>query len=196
LDGLRDVDVCNAFADAHGGLHPGDRGLYWHIWETSRAKHLGDPAVRTLDTPHSVLVSGRDPYKENAAINGEYVVDRFVEGLPAYRKPGTRHVIRYWPSEDRWLIDLKDDVHGGDVANAYADARGAQHPGFVELQWHVWESALRRHMLDEDILVEAVEAFGIYSVMQDNNDDPGLDAGYTGPQVQEWSPSLSPRAGF
>jgi len=157
LEGLRDVDVCNAYAEAAGGHeHPGDLKIVWHIWETSRGRHLTDPSVRTLTAPHWVRIVGRDPHKENSSINGDYELVNVVEGKAAYKKEGGNHVIRYWPSEDRWIVDLEAGFHGGDVANAYADAKGAEHPGNCELVWHVWETARGRHVADEDCIAEAV----------------------------------------
>jgi len=64
-------------------------------------------------------------------------------------------VIRYWPGEDRWIIDLEAGFHGGDIANAYADAKGAETPGNSELLWHVWETSRGRHVADEDVIAEA-----------------------------------------
>lgn len=159
LDGLQNSDCCNGYAEAHGGFeHPGDGQLMWHIWETSRGRHLADPAVRTLVAPHTVVVSGRDPYKENCGMNGEYHIIGLIEGRPAYQQPETDYTVRYWPSEDRWLIDLENSIHGGDVANAYADARGAEHPGNTDLLWYIWETSRGRHVSDEDVLLQAVEA--------------------------------------
>ena len=36
--------------------------------------------------PHYVRISGRDGYKENSSINGEYELVKIVEGKPAYKK--------------------------------------------------------------------------------------------------------------
>lgn len=157
LDGLRDADVCNAYAEAGGEHeHPGDLKIVWHIWETSRGRHLTDPTVRTFVAPHWVRIMGRDPYKENSSINGDYELVNIVEGKAAYKKEGNDHVIRYWPGEDRWIIDLEAGFHGGDIANAYADAKGAEDPGNTELLWHVWETARSRHVADEEVVAEAI----------------------------------------
>ena len=46
----RDTEICNAYAEAAGtGAHmnPGHLNLVWHVWETSRGRHLTDPAVRS-----------------------------------------------------------------------------------------------------------------------------------------------------
>lgn len=159
LDGLRDVDVCNAYAEASGGYeHPGELKIVWHVWETSRGRHLTDPSVRTFVAPHFVRVMGRDPYKENSSINGDYELCTIVEGKAAYKKKDSadNHVIRYWPAEDRWIVDLEAGFHGGDIANAYADAKGAENPGNSELLWYVWETGRGRHVADEDVLAEAI----------------------------------------
>jgi len=172
LDGLRDIDLCNAYAEAIPGLeHPGDLSLVWHVWETSRGRHLTDPAVRTIATPHWVTVSGRDPYKENAALNGKYHLVDVVEGKPAYKKEDCDHVMRYWPSEDRWVIDLEAGFNGADIANAYADAKGAEHPGNTELLWYVWETSRGCHVADEDIIAE-----GEYMDLVDWSKVPGAVA--------------------
>jgi hypothetical protein len=150
LEGLRDADICNAYGEADGRCeHPGSLDIAWHIWETSRGKHLTDNSVRTLVAPHFVRVSGRDPSKENATVNGDYYLVRIVEGKAAYKKENSDHVIRYWASEDRWIIDLEAGFDGGDVANAYADAKGAEDPGSAELIWHIWETSRGKHVADE-----------------------------------------------
>lgn len=161
LDGLRDSDICNAYAEVHDSSvrsaeHPGCPNLTWHVWETSRGRHLTDTSVRALLAPHAVRVMGRDPYKENAGINGEYGLVSVLEGRPTYKKQEGDHVIRYWPSEDRWLIDLEAGFHGGDVANAFADARGADSPGNPDLIWYVWETARACHVVDDDVICEPV----------------------------------------
>lgn len=157
LDGLRDADVCNAYAEARDEFyHPGDLNIVWHIWETSRGRHLTDPAVRTFVAPHWVRITGRDPYKENATINGDYELVHLVQGKAAYKKADCDHVLRYWPAEDRWIIDLEAGLHGGDVANAFADAKGAENPGNSELLWFVWETSQGKHVPDEDVIAEAI----------------------------------------
>jgi len=156
LDGLRDTDICNAYAEANASTHPGELKLVWHVWETSRGRHLTDPAVRTLVAPHWVRVSGREPSKENAAINGDYELASIVEGKVAYKKEDYNHVIRYWPAEDRWIIDLEAGFHGGDIANAYAEARGADDPGNTDFLWYIWETSEGCHVDDEDILAEPI----------------------------------------
>jgi len=157
LEGLREADVCNAYAEATGGLeHPGDVSVMWHVWETSRGRHLTDPAVRTLVAPHWVRISGRSAHKENSAVNGEYELAGMCEGKVAYKKGSAEHVIRYWKSEDRWIIDLEAGFSGGDIANAYADAKGADHPGNSELVWHVWETSQGRHIADEEVVADDV----------------------------------------
>lgn len=156
LDGLQDKDVCNAYAEASGSFeHPGNLNIMWHVWETSRGRHLTDVSVRTFVAPHWVCISGRLSSKENATINGTYELAKIVEGKVAYKKEGHDHVIRYWPTEDRWIIDLEAGFHGGDIANAYADAKGAEHPGNSDLVWYVWETSQGCHVTDEDVVAEA-----------------------------------------
>eukprot|EP00928_Gymnodinium_smaydae_P009353 TRINITY_DN13490_c0_g1_i1.p1 TRINITY_DN13490_c0_g1~~TRINITY_DN13490_c0_g1_i1.p1 ORF type:complete len:515 (+),score=58.34 TRINITY_DN13490_c0_g1_i1:120-1664(+) len=156
LEGLRDAEVCNAYAEARGGYdHPGDPALVWHVWETSRGRHLADSAVRSVVAPHSVRISGRDATKENAAVNGEYEIVNITDGRPGYLNRETGGVLRYWPKEDRWLCDLEAGFHGGDVANMYTEAKGADQPGVVDLIWFVWETSRGKHVCDEDIVAEA-----------------------------------------
>lgn len=157
LDGLRDADVCNAYAEAKREFyHPGNLRMVWHIWETSRGRHLSDPAVHTFVAPHWVRIDGRDQHKENATINGTYELVNVVNGKAAYKKPGSEHVIRFWPSEERWIIDLEAGFLGGDIANAFADSKGSDHPGNQELLWYVWETSQGRHVVDEEVMAEAM----------------------------------------
>ena len=39
-------------------------------------------------------------------------------------------------------------LNSGDACSAFADARGSLHPGHVDLEWHVWETAQNRAVLD------------------------------------------------
>jgi len=157
LDGLREVDVCNAYAEAQGAFdHPGEISLVWYIWETSRGRHLSDRAVHTMVVPHFIRVTGRDPQKENGSVNGEYELADIVGGRAGYRKADATHVLRYWPAEDRWIIDLESGFNGTDVANAYAEAKGAPHAGNPDLIWYVWETSHGRHIADEEVIAEPV----------------------------------------
>jgi len=157
FDGLQDRDICNAYAEAHGNSeHPADLGMVWSVWESSRGRHMLDRLVRALSSPHWVRISGRGADKENAAINGEYVLVGVVEGKAAYKKHGANHAIRYWPAEDRWIIDLERGFEGGDIANAYADAKGADNPGCPVLVWHVWHTVEGRHVVDNEVSSQAL----------------------------------------
>jgi len=157
FDGLRNADVCNAYAESQGAVsHPVELGLSWNVWESAVGRHLPDPSVRAFVAPHWVRVSGRDRGKENTAINGDYTLVALVEGKAAYKKEGSAHVIRYWRAEDRWIIDLEHGFSGGDVANAYADAKGADNPGNADLIWHVWDTGQMRHVVDDDVIAEGL----------------------------------------
>lgn len=157
FDGFQDRDVCNAYAEALAGCdHPAAPGTVWHVWESALGRHVADQSVCVASAPHWVRVSGRGAAKENSAINGEYALAAVVEGKAAYRKKGADHVLRYWPSEDRWIIDLESGLLGGDIANAYADAKGADVPGSAVLLWHVWETAQGRHVADPDVYADGV----------------------------------------
>merc|ERR1719382_2413114 len=132
--------------------------LVWNVWETSRGRHLTDMSVHTIVAPHCVRISGRDQHKENSMINGDYQLVNIVEGKAAYRKINSddQHVLRYWPAEDRWIIDLEAGFDGGDIANAYADANGATHPGNSDLLWYIWETQQGRHIPDDDVIAQAL----------------------------------------
>ncbi|CAL1148965.1 unnamed protein product [Cladocopium goreaui] len=107
LEGLRDVDICNAYADAQSTSYPGEIRLSWHIWDSTRQRHVLDSSLCTLVTPSCIEVVGRESPKENMAMNGSYHLVGLHAGQPAYMKDdGSGHAIRYWPREERWLIDL------------------------------------------------------------------------------------------
>merc|ERR1719453_2760593 len=107
------------------------------------------------DCPLVVHVVGRSMLRENVDLVGEYRKVGLHHGRPAYRKPGTRTVIRYWSVADRWLID-RDGLQESDMCNAYAEQGGARHPAVEELVWRVWESSHRCHVRDPELLVTAV----------------------------------------
>lgn len=147
FEGLRDADLCNGYCDARGTSHPGQVSMVWHVWETTRGRHIVDEGVRTFVAPRSIEMLGRDTCLENHAVNGTYHLLGLHEGKPAYKQGSTGHTIRYWPAEDRWLVDA-EGLRDSDICNVFADACGTDHPGYSHLVWHIWDSGRRRHMPD------------------------------------------------
>lgn len=98
--------------------------------------------------PSLLHIIGRNAARGNADICGEYVLVGTHAGLAAYQQAGGRCVIRYHPGADRWLVD-RDGFNHSDTCVAYADnLAGAEHPGHVDIQWHVWEKMRQIHVVD------------------------------------------------
>lgn len=145
-----------AFAEAHSSTHPGRPELEWHLWERSSNRHVVDEAVKASTAPAAVEIFGRDPSKENHEVQGVYKLVGFFNHKPAYQMEGGLPVIRYWPPEDRWLLDrhaLKDSSN----VNGFANANGAEHPGVRSLLWHVWETQAGMHVKDERMICDAIQ---------------------------------------
>lgn len=136
--GLRDSDVCVAYADdCVNTEHPGRPELLWHVWETRAQAHVADADLAAVDAPAVVSLVGRAQGRENSAVAGEYELFAVHHGRPAYRQRHEDVMIRYMAApEDRWLITT---AAVGNFCSAFADGGGAPHPGFATMQWHFWE---------------------------------------------------------
>lgn len=117
--------------------------------------------VKATEAPRVIELVGRDPARENAIMNGTYFFVCEHAGRPAYQKrDGSNHSIRYWPTMDRWLIDL-DGLRDSDVCNGFAICKGgAEHPGDADVKWHIWETSRRKHVVDTSVRVLSVPLCG------------------------------------
>eukprot|EP00746_Dinoflagellata_sp_MGD_P087290 gnl/MRDRNA2_/MRDRNA2_34637_c0_seq1.p1 gnl/MRDRNA2_/MRDRNA2_34637_c0~~gnl/MRDRNA2_/MRDRNA2_34637_c0_seq1.p1 ORF type:complete len:959 (+),score=117.30 gnl/MRDRNA2_/MRDRNA2_34637_c0_seq1:112-2988(+) len=149
-DGNRQSDVCNAFAEQRRARHPAVDDLIWHVWESAHSRHMVDPSFFVTTNPETIQCRGRRAGKENDRINGEYTLVGLHQGKVAYQKLGTQHVIRYWPQDDRWLIDF-EGLRDCGVCNAFCDADGTSHPGHGTLHWNIWETTRGKHIPDPDV---------------------------------------------
>lgn len=161
-------NLCKAFADAGSTEHPGSPELRWYFCEGNCDFWCVDPLSKMLVAPSKVHVAGRNVQAENARINGTYFLAGVIQGHPAYVLPGTCNLIRYSSVTERWLIDtdalcepslasrlyhfmFRPDLSTpGDRCAAFAECpftAGTQtHP--ANLDWFVWDSQQRRHVLD------------------------------------------------
>ncbi|CAK9038817.1 unnamed protein product [Durusdinium trenchii] len=154
---------CIAFAEAQDTPHPGFAFLKWHVWNGATGQWNADANCHCLAAPSVIHVLGRHAQACNARICGSYHLAGLREGRPLYLLPGKKAVIRYASETDRWLIDFEAlaepgilgrilqwalKMETGDAFSAFADARGTFHPGHVFLEWHVWETAQSRAVLD------------------------------------------------
>lgn len=159
-------NVCSAFAEGAGAIHPGCPELVWQFWENQRNAFLPDPATKTLTCPTLLHIVGRAAHAENARICGTYHLAGAHDGRPLYVQPGSQKIIRYSAKSNRWLIDCDglaepsllsrlyqwilngDSSSASDQCSAFADALTTPHPGFCALEWQVWETRLGRHNFD------------------------------------------------
>jgi len=161
-------NMCLAFADGPHQAHPGDAALVWHFFETLANNFQTDPAVKALPCPLFVHVIGRQQMACNGQINGSYEAIGAVDGRPMFLQPGTRKLLRYSAKCNRWLIQCDGPVvpsimskiyhwlfAGGSVAedrcSAFAQDVTAPHPGFCELEWHVFEDRFGEHRYDPNV---------------------------------------------
>lgn len=149
-EGNRQSNVCNAFAEQRRARHPAEEDLIWRVWESSQSRHMVDPEFFVTSNPETIQCRGRRAGKENDRLSGEYRIIGLHQGKPAYQKIGTDHVMRYWPQDDRWLIDF-EGLRDCGICNAFCDARGTSHPGHGYLQWNVWETTRGKHISDPDV---------------------------------------------
>jgi hypothetical protein len=159
---------CTAFA-VPGSSRAGFGGLEWHFWESRKGVFQLDLNVHVLAAPPRVHVIGRCLGRANAQINGTYHLAGLHECRPVYIQPGTQKVIRYIESTERWIIDceglqepsllsrLYHWVLNGDAGaaeekcTAFAQAKGAGHPGYCALEWEVWEARSGCHVPDPSV---------------------------------------------
>jgi hypothetical protein len=164
-------NACIAWADANDLNHPGDAGLQWHFWEPARQTFIADFNAGAVTSPDVINVFGRSSQAEK--INGAYHLAGVHSCRPMYSKLGTQVVIRYSQENDYWLIDCDglskpsvlsrmyqwvltgNSAQGQQTSErctAWAVARGSEHPGDIDLQWHVYESFAGRHRLEPDVM--------------------------------------------
>jgi len=152
-EGLRSSDVCSAYADVTGEVgrvHPGVRHL-WHSWDAEANIHRANPALVCCECPRYLILGGRGRLRDFNQINGVYLLHGLFHGRPAYVKAGGKHAIRYWPREDRWLLDLQG-LRSSDSCSAFAEAHdGQDHPASISLIWHIWEPSRSRFIVDGQV---------------------------------------------
>ena len=154
---------CIAYAEAEDTPHPGFAGLKWNIFNGVTRQWNAEATCHCLAAPSVIHVLGRHAQSFNARICGTYHLVGQREGRPLYLLPGKKAVIRYEPETRRWLIDFEALAEPGVVGrflqwalnsgsaescSAWAEAKGFLHPGHVELEWHVWETAKNSAVLD------------------------------------------------
>eukprot|EP00440_Ansanella_granifera_P024980 gb/GFBE01027133.1/.p1 GENE.gb/GFBE01027133.1/~~gb/GFBE01027133.1/.p1 ORF type:complete len:517 (+),score=60.72 gb/GFBE01027133.1/:1-1551(+) len=156
--------MCSAFAEAQDTMHPGHVHLQWSAYVDNRWG--ADPHAHCLAAPSAVHVLGRREQAPNSRICGIYHLAGVQEGKPLYVRPGTKAVIRYFPKQERWLIDCDALSEPGvigrllqwlqrgeatqplDACAAFAQANGSLHPGHLDLEWNIWEPQQNRHVPD------------------------------------------------
>lgn len=153
LDGESGNDRCCAYARACGATHPGHVALEWQVWDTRRSQHIPDPCVRSVIAPLVVQVVGRDAHRENSDINGEYMLSGTQDGHPAYCKPGSNLVIRFFRPSGRWGIS-REGLQNTDSCVAFADIPDSQHPAEAGIKWNVFEASRGLHLADPNVSVE------------------------------------------
>lgn len=152
---FRTSGECVAFAEANACIHPGCASLIWHVWNPQREAYVVDKTWRILTAPPAIEVSGLvnvDSRFQKGCINGTYDLVGLHMGKPAYAKAGTTHVIRYWPSWDRWLLDTEGFQESIQCA-AFANCCCTNHPGVSALVWNVWDESLGQHVIDQNMVV-------------------------------------------
>eukprot|EP00428_Durinskia_dybowskii_P025399 CAMPEP_0170241890 /NCGR_PEP_ID=MMETSP0116_2-20130129/20716_1 /TAXON_ID=400756 /ORGANISM="Durinskia baltica, Strain CSIRO CS-38" /LENGTH=533 /DNA_ID=CAMNT_0010492735 /DNA_START=24 /DNA_END=1622 /DNA_ORIENTATION=- len=177
-DGLRDSDICVAYADAIASrcsgpaLHPADSGLQWHVWETPAAAHVLDMDLVVLDAPRHLSFVGRSP-----AAAGRYELVGVHHGRPSYRQiGGAGYVIRFYGPDSRWLLAAPGNV--GTTCSAFAEGADLAHPASGDMLWRFWDGTRKAFYPDVSAKAlscpPAVHIVGRLTV----NDDPKLCGTY------------------
>jgi len=160
-EGVRQSDVCVAYAAGADTVHPADPQLLWHVWDSLTMAHVPDVDIISTDAPASLSFLGRGLNRENNVVNGEYDLVGAYHGLPAYLHRNGRIAIRFNAHERRWLLSQVDDT--GNMCSAFTEAGCSRHPGEASLDWHFWE--LERRAFVPDPLAKAVVAPGMLHIV-------------------------------
>lgn len=151
-EGLRESDICVAYADdIKGMLHPTAQ-LMWRLYESTTRSYCQDDSVVSVDGPAKVSVVGRAGDRENVEVNGAYELVGAFHGLGCYKQVGGVFWIKYLQREHRWFISSDFDPNS---ATAYADAGGCRHPGHPGLCWNFWEGSKCSHIPDPAVKIVA-----------------------------------------
>merc|ERR1712136_604055 len=159
--GVRQSDVCVAYAAGADTVHPADPQLLWHVWDSLTMTHVPDVDIISTDAPASLSFLGHGLNRENNVVNGEYDLVGAYHGLPAYLHRNGRIAIRFNAHERRWLLSQVDDT--GNMCSAFTEAGCSRHPGEASLDWHFWE--LERRAFVPDPLAKAVVAPGMLHIV-------------------------------
>jgi hypothetical protein len=140
-EGMRESDVCVAFADdLTGSVHPARADLLWHVWDPATQRHVVDSSVVAFTAPTNVTLVGRAANRNNSSANGEYTLVGVSNSRPLYKHKSGNAMLRYHADEGRWLLSSIHDF--GNACCAFAEGASIEHPGTSELQWHFWEPQL------------------------------------------------------
>jgi len=150
--------------------HPGHLDLQWHFFQADVGKWVFDQSSKTIAAPGIVHVIGHTTEIGCPMIGGSYMLVGIKDNYPLYNKLGSRSVIRYSATSDRWCIDcdgLKEPsilskiyhwVLNGDASlasdkcHAFTDpCNGAPHPGYVQLRWNVFSSRRGSHVPEPQV---------------------------------------------
>eukprot|EP00440_Ansanella_granifera_P060491 gb/GFBE01065565.1/.p1 GENE.gb/GFBE01065565.1/~~gb/GFBE01065565.1/.p1 ORF type:complete len:497 (+),score=55.70 gb/GFBE01065565.1/:1-1491(+) len=149
-EGIRDSDVCVAFAPEDGSdfEHPAHAQLIWWIWESAFHTFVQDAEVISTSAPKAITLVGRGQGRECDWVNGSYELRGVCHGRPAYVHSQLSLTIRYLKEDNRWL--LSDTAQDGPVCRAFAEAGSSEHPGHPQLDWWFVEPQLGTFVFDAD----------------------------------------------
>jgi len=156
---------CTAFAEAMGTTDPCSFQLDWHIFDSRSGRHLQDPDVRVTAAPIAVTFLGRELHRDNAEVNGNYLICGTHQGFPCYQKDECLDLFIAHASADRWMITR--DLTRADNCLAYADSPvEVGHPVTTGMIWHVFEQT-RGCFLPDQMLGVVVSARGPTKIPSD-----------------------------
>jgi hypothetical protein len=171
--------------------HPADPSLQWNFWEPSRGEHAHDPLVGVLKGPYTTAtIFCSSPQSQSAGIDGIYQLYGVLNGKPVFRHPNSGAIIRYSVANDQWQIDVTGGARPNfwnkcvayivqgttetaeNACMAWANAQGMDHPGALDLKWHLWDDIGQRHRPDSSIACTAApEAFQVTKDAAGENSD-------------------------
>lgn len=161
-------DIVCAYAAVGHEFHPLDPSLQWWFWESSKEAFVLDPTAGSIDAPESVHVLCPNP--QAPQICGTYQLYGIQHGKPVYLQTNGPSVIRCSSDGSKWLIDCDGRQQPGlltkfhqwimtgssddarERCTAWAAAQMTNHPGHLNLQWHVWDQAGQRHVPDTTLV--------------------------------------------
>jgi len=134
-----DPDACIAYADAlDDDFFPPIYSTRWYLSDDDNGNYFLCHNLGLVNAPSHLVVVGRK-WCLNSDTLGVYTLKGLQNGKPSYvQADGGKYVLRFWPSDERWIMDLRE-ANMDRQCVAFADAFDDRHYPGQELRWQSWD---------------------------------------------------------